>query len=63
MEEQLNDRRLGIEGYEESHWILLDYGDVVVHLFDDQNRAYYALEDLWGGEAGAAEAAMSILPI
>ena len=48
LQEQLNDRRLGIEGYEESHWILLDYGDIVVHLFDDQTRSYYALEDLWG---------------
>jgi ribosome-associated protein len=48
LEDQLNDRRLGIEGYEESHWILLDYGDIVVHLFDDQTRSYYALEDLWG---------------
>ena len=36
---QLSDRRLGIEGYEESHWILLDYGDIVVHLFDDRDPA------------------------
>lgn len=48
MEEQLGDRRLGIEGYEESHWILLDYGDVVIHLFDEQTRSYYDLEGLWG---------------
>lgn len=48
MQEQLNDKRLGIEGYEESHWILLDYGDVVIHMFDEQTRAYYALEELWG---------------
>ena len=41
-------RRLGIEGYQESRWILLDYGDVVIHLFDDETRSYYALEDLWG---------------
>lgn len=45
---RMGDRRLGIEGYEESRWILLDYGDVVVHLFDDETRSYYALEDLWG---------------
>ena len=49
LQEQLGDRRLGIEGYEESHWILLDYGDIVIHLFDEQTRSYYALEDLWGG--------------
>jgi len=48
LEEGLGDRRLGIEGYEESRWILLDYGDVVIHLFDAETRAYYALEDLWG---------------
>ncbi len=41
-------RRMGIEGYDESRWILLDYGDLVVHLFDAQTREYYALEDLWG---------------
>ncbi|MGW8256869.1 MAG: ribosome silencing factor [Thermoguttaceae bacterium] len=42
------DQRLGIEGYEESHWILLDYGDLVVHLFEPDTRVYYALEQLWG---------------
>ena len=44
---RLGDRRLGIEGYEESRWILLDYGDVVIHLFEPETRAYYAIEDLW----------------
>lgn len=39
--------RLGIEGEADSHWILLDYGDVIVHLFEPETRAYYALEDLW----------------
>jgi ribosome-associated protein len=43
------DRRLGLEGYQESHWVVLDYGDVVVHLFDEQSRGYYDLEGLWGG--------------
>lgn len=47
LEEEMGDRRLGIEGYEESRWILLDYGDIVVHLFDAETRQYYALEDLW----------------
>jgi len=42
------DSRLGIEGYGESRWILLDYGDLVVHLFEPETRAYYALEQLWG---------------
>ena len=48
LQHQMGDHRLGIEGYEESRWILLDYGDVVVHLFEPEMRAYYALEDLWG---------------
>ena len=47
LETELNDQRLGIEGYSESRWILLDYGSVVIHLFDAETRAYYALEDLW----------------
>ena len=48
LQDELGDRRLGIEGYEASRWILLDYGDVVVHLFEPEKRSYYALEDLWG---------------
>jgi len=44
---QCGARRLGIEGFGESRWILLDYGDVVVHLFDEETREFYALEDLW----------------
>ena len=48
LEDRLGDRRLGIEGYGESRWILLDYGDVVVHLFEPELRAYYSLEELWG---------------
>jgi ribosome-associated protein len=48
-EEELHDRRLGREGFQESRWILLDYGNVVVHLFDEETRQYYDLENLWGG--------------
>lgn len=49
LEQGLGDRRLSIEGYRDSHWILLDYGDVVIHLFDDETRKYYDLESLWSG--------------
>lgn len=47
LEDELGDKRLGIEGYDESRWILLDYGSVVIHIFDPETRDYYALEDLW----------------
>lgn len=47
LEKELDDERLGIEGYRESRWILLDYGNVVIHLFDAETREYYSLEDLW----------------
>jgi ribosome-associated protein len=49
LEKDLEDKRMGIEGYAESRWILLDYGTVVIHLFDEETREYYALEELWGG--------------
>jgi len=44
---ELGDRRLSIEGYEASKWVVQDYGDVVVHVFDPAAREYYSLEDLW----------------
>ena len=39
--------RLGIEGYESGRWVVQDYGDIVVHLFDADTRSYYGLDDLW----------------
>jgi ribosome-associated protein len=43
----VGDRRMGIEGYQASKWVVQDYGDVLVHVFDPDTRAYYALEELW----------------
>ncbi len=43
----LHDRKRGGEGYEEGRWIVLDYGDVMVHLFDAESRDYWDLEHLW----------------
>jgi ribosome-associated protein len=43
----VGDTRSGIEGYEASKWVVQDYGDVVVHVFDPDTRDYYKLEELW----------------
>lgn len=47
LEDELGDRRMSVEGYRESRWIVLDYGSVVIHIFDEETREYYALEQLW----------------
>lgn len=39
---------LSVEGYDSSSWILTDYGSVVVHVFLEEARGFYALERLWG---------------
>jgi ribosome-associated protein len=41
-------RPLGIEGKAVAEWILMDYGDFVVHVFSRRAREYYSLEKLWG---------------
>lgn len=47
VKQELRDRKRGGEGYEEGRWIVLDYGDVVVHLFDAEARSYWDIEQLW----------------
>ena len=45
---KIGELKLGLEGSEEGRWILIDYGDFVVHIFSGDGRTYYALEEIWG---------------
>ncbi len=46
MHEQ-GEKRRSIAGYQSARWVVQDYGDIVVHVFDPEAREYYALEELW----------------
>jgi len=51
VQEKLRERRvrpLHVEGYNRAQWVLIDYGDLVVHVFQEEQRRFYALERLWG---------------
>ena len=36
-----------IEGYPSANWVLMDYGDIILHIFDEENRLFYDLERIW----------------
>lgn len=46
--EDLDERPYHVEGLGASRWTVLDYGDVVVHIFDKELRDFYRLEEFWG---------------
>lgn len=48
LKEELNESPFHAEGMNTSRWAVLDYGDVVVHVFDKELRDYYKLEEFWG---------------
>jgi ribosome-associated protein len=47
LKKQLGSRAIRIEGYSGGEWVLLDYGDFIVHIFDKEAREFYDLERLW----------------
>ena len=50
IDKRLKDHRqrpLGVEGLNSARWVLMDYGDVIVHVFEEETRTYYELEKFW----------------
>ena len=45
---ELNEKPWNTEGQNTAEWILMDYSDIVLHVFQEKTREYYTLEDLWG---------------
>lgn len=45
---EMHERPYGVEGTQNKHWILMDYSNVLVHIFQEEFREYYDIENLWG---------------
>ncbi len=54
VKKQTQDRLLKRFGYQHANWVLLDYGDVVVHVFQTEHREFYQLEELWADAKATA---------
>ena len=53
-----------VEGYQTANWILMDYQDIIVHIFDEENRLFYDLERIWrDGKVLEMELVSALLPI
>ncbi|MEW5919990.1 MAG: ribosome silencing factor [Bacillota bacterium] len=52
---------LRVEGYEVADWILLDFGALIVHIFQPETRSFYNLERLWGNAGGVDQACLTTL--
>lgn len=46
---KLGELPINVEGYDNAEWVLIDYGDYIVHIFAEKARAYYDIERLWRG--------------
>lgn len=45
---EMHERPYSVEGTQNKHWILMDYTNVIVHIFQEEYREFYDIEDLWG---------------
>jgi ribosome-associated protein len=54
LKKQLKSRPVRVEGYSSAEWVLMDYGDFIVHIFNKEAREFYDLERLWR-DAGKVE--------
>ena len=52
-------RPQGVEGKGEANWVLLDFGDLIVHIFSEEDREFYSLERLWSDAVRVPETATS----
>lgn len=48
LEESAGIKPLRVEGQSEAEWVLVDFGDIIVHIFQEASREFYSLERLWG---------------
>jgi ribosome-associated protein len=61
LKKDLGERPISTEGSQNGHWILLDYGDLIVHVMDEETRSFYNLEGLWS-EGRELELPPEVLP-